>query len=558
MDALLPAQHAVFVKDREGRYLMVNAVGAANLGQAPEDLVGRTDVEIFPGELGRRLRRTDEEIMATGEPRTVEEPVIVAGRLRTYLSTKAPLRDPSGDVIGLIGASTDVTALREADEEVRRWEAHLAEAQALAGIGSWEWDVRTGQARWSEQHYRILGRDPAELEASFDNYMECIHPDDRVAVARMAAEVTQPGSSGVGETEYRIVRPDGEERIVHARGRVFFDADGTALRMLGAVEDITERRRNERELQERARREALVSSIGRIALGGEDIRAEVSRALEAELGVSAVEVLEKPHVVAGSFEAAALAADDPVEVPDWSKESRFEQPARLARRGAAASVGLAIRSYRGTWGTLAVHAMEPREFDASELWLLESLSRLLGEAMEHARAGEEMRVRALQDPLTGLANRTLLHDRLRHALGLASRRGSGLAVLFVDLDGFKVINDELGHTAGDAVLTAAAERLRGALRSTDTVARLGGDEFVAVCEDMPDETAALQAAERVRSALAEPFAAGGKDHRLSASVGLVLASGRHKTPDDIVGEADRAMYAAKEQGRDRVVVFSQR
>src|SRR5919109_991116 len=473
MDALLPAQHAVFVKDREGRYLMVNAVGAANLGQAPEDLVGRTDVEIFPGELGRRLRRTDEEIMATGEPRTVEEPVIVAGRLRTYLSTKAPLRDPSGDVIGLIGASTDVTALREADEEVRRWEAHLAEAQALAGIGSWEWDVRTGQARWSEQHYRILGRDPAELEASFDNYMECIHPDDRVAVARMAAEVTQPGSSGVGETEYRIVRPDGEERIVHARGLVFFDADGTALRMLGAVEDITERRRNERELQERARREALVSSIGRIALGGEDIRAEVSRALEAELGVSAVEVLEKPHVVAGSFEAAALAADDPVEVPDWSKESRFEQPARLARRGAAASVG---------------------------------------QAMEHARAGEEMRVRALQDPLTGLANRTLLHDRLRHALGLASRRGSGLAVLFVDLDGFKVINDELGHTAGDAVLTAAAERLRGALRSTDTVARLGGDEFVAVCEDMPDETAALQAAERVRSALAEPFAAGGKDH----------------------------------------------
>src|SRR5207244_10910670 len=102
-----------------------------------------------------------------------------------------------------------------------------------------------------------------------------------------------------------------------------------------------------------------------------------------------------------------------------------------------ASAGIAIRSYRGIWGSLVVHAREPRVFDGSELWLLESLSRLLGEAMERVRSGERMRLQSLKDPLTGLSNRTLLSDRLRHALELAGRRESQLAVLFVDLDGFK-------------------------------------------------------------------------------------------------------------------------
>jgi diguanylate cyclase (GGDEF)-like protein/PAS domain S-box-containing protein len=685
LDALLPAEHAVYLKDRDGRYLMVNAVAEANVGRAAEELVGLTDLDIFPDEAGERLRRTDEEVMGTGEPRTVEEPLVIGGRLRSYLSTKAPLRDSSGKVIGLVGVSTDVTSLKEADEEVRRREAHLVEAQALTGIGSWEWDIQSGNARWSDQIYTIMGRDPASLELTIEAYMECIHPDDRERVAAMAESVNEPGTSAGGATEYRIVRPDGEVRTVSARGQIFFDVDGTALRAVGAVqdvteqrraeqemierelqlsvaqeltgigswhwepatsrvswsaglerifgleagefegtldaymervhpddrekqralveltlagedvdlfdqritrvdgevrmlrsqmrvirdeagrpvsvigasEDVTERRRHEQELELRARREALVSRIGRMALAGEDIRKEVSGLLAEELAVEVVELLHERDIAAGGFAAAALSAADPVTVPDWSEEGRFELPANLIERGVAASAGVAIRSYRGRWGTLAVHASVARVFDASELWLLESLSRLLGEALEQVRAGEEMRIRSLQDPLTGLANRTLLYDRLAHALDLARRRDSRLAVLFIDLDGFKVVNDELGHTAGDDVLSAAADRIRIAVRAADTLARVGGDEFVAVCEDMPSVTAALETAERVREGLAGPFATGSTEHLLSASVGIAFASSRHETPADIVHDADRAMYEAKEQGRDRVVIFKE-
>jgi diguanylate cyclase (GGDEF)-like protein/PAS domain S-box-containing protein len=685
LDALLPAQHAVYVKDRDGRYLMVNAVGAATVGHAPEDIVGLTDLDVFPGELGARVRRTDEEIMASGEPRTVEEPVVVGGELRTYLSTKAPLRDPAGNVIGLVGASTDVTSLREADEELGRSEAHLAEAQALTGIGSWEWDVRTGEARWSGEAYRILGRDPAEFEATFDAYMECIHPDDRERVAAQAEFVTGPESEGTGAMEYRIVRPDGEERIVSARGRVFFDVDGTPLRMVGAMhdvteqrraqeqmaareqqlsvaaeltgigswdwdpvedrvtwsptlyrifgiaedefhgnvedylarvhpedrearrrlieealrgedsgvseerivrgdgevrilrsrihvirgddgrplrmigacEDVTERKHSDRELERRARREALVSRIGRMALAGEDIRTEVSRVLSKELAIDTVDVDLEVQVPPGSFADALLTTGEPVTVPDWSRETRFELPADLADGGVRASAGMAIRSYRGARGTLAVHTPEARTFDASELWLLESLSRLLGEAMERVRAGERMRIQALKDPLTGLPNRALLYDRLRHALELAARHDSRLAVMFIDLDGFKVVNDELGHAAGDDLLTAAADRLQDVVRVSDTLARMGGDEFVAVCEDVPSVDAALETAERLRMALSSPVTVGGRTYRISASIGIVFATPSHETPADIVRDADRAMYAAKEQGGDRVAVYEE-
>jgi diguanylate cyclase (GGDEF)-like protein/PAS domain S-box-containing protein len=258
-DALLPAQDGVYVKDRQGRYLMVNSTGAANLGFVPEQLVGKTDAEVFPGQLGERLMRSDQEIMASGEPQTVEEPVVVGERLRTYLSTKAPLRESSGAVIGLVGVSTDVTALREADEGVRRREAQLAEAQALSHVGSWEWEISTGDQRWSEEAYRLIGRDPSLPAPTFEEFLDCVHPQDRQRLADAVANAIRPGWDGAYELEHRIVRPDGEERTCSCRGRVFFDLDGTPLRMLGAVQDITERKRSEGE------REALIEKLDSLA-----------------------------------------------------------------------------------------------------------------------------------------------------------------------------------------------------------------------------------------------------------------------------------------------------
>jgi diguanylate cyclase (GGDEF)-like protein/PAS domain S-box-containing protein len=162
---------------------------------------------------------------------------------------------------------------------------------------------------------------------------------------------------------------------------------------------------------------------------------------------------------------------------------------------------------------------------------------------------------ALHDSLTGLPNRTLALDRLSLALARTERHPFSVAVLFLDLDRFKVINDSLGHNLGDQLLVAVAARLREAVRPSDTVARIGGDEFVVVCEDITGVEDAARIAERIADALARPFDLSAEEVFLATSVGIALSSGPADTPENLLRDADAAMYRAKEGGRNRYEVF---
>jgi diguanylate cyclase (GGDEF)-like protein/PAS domain S-box-containing protein len=163
---------------------------------------------------------------------------------------------------------------------------------------------------------------------------------------------------------------------------------------------------------------------------------------------------------------------------------------------------------------------------------------------------------SLHDPLTGLANRALLFDRLRQALAHEERHHRGLAVLFLDLDQLKAVNDQHGHDAGDDLLVQISHRLAHAVREGDTIARLGGDEFVVVAESIGGTDGALELAERVRSALAEPYEVVGVEVGCTASIGVTVPR-RGQQPEEILREADRAMYRAKELGKDRWVLVDE-
>jgi diguanylate cyclase (GGDEF)-like protein/PAS domain S-box-containing protein len=162
---------------------------------------------------------------------------------------------------------------------------------------------------------------------------------------------------------------------------------------------------------------------------------------------------------------------------------------------------------------------------------------------------------ALHDSLTGLPNRTLALDRLSLALARTERHPSSVAVLFLDLDRFKVINDSLGHNVGDELLVAVASRLREAVRPSDTVARIGGDEFVVVCEDIGEIEDAARIAERIAEALSRSFDLSEDEVILSTSIGIALSSTHQDAPEDLLRDADSAMYRAKERGRNRYEVF---
>jgi diguanylate cyclase (GGDEF)-like protein/PAS domain S-box-containing protein len=190
------------------------------------------------------------------------------------------------------------------------------------------------------------------------------------------------------------------------------------------------------------------------------------------------------------------------------------------------------------------------DLSVEELTLLREVAGTLATALARVRDDERMRHEALHDPLTGLANRTLLLDRLELALARAERAGDRPTVLFIDLDNFKEVNDEHGHAAGDAVLVTLGDRLRAAVRPADTVTRLGGDEFVVLCEQI-GAAEALSLAERLEVAIREPVSVGDAEHSVSASIGIAVA---HSDADTAIAEADAAVYRAKAAGGGRVVV----
>jgi diguanylate cyclase (GGDEF)-like protein len=348
------------------------------------------------------------------------------------------------------------------------------------------------------------------------------------------------------------------------------------LRMRGALRASSER------LRQRAAQQATVSELGQRALSEVALTPLLNEAVSMvaqTLSIDLVTVLELraeehamlmragagwPPGVIGSHmvpfneasqAAMAIRSESPVVVDDYSTEIRFKGAEVLRNQGAVSGITVPIRGRETSFGVLAAHACTVRGFSADDVNFLQAVANVLAAAIERRRSEAETRHQALHDPLTGLPNRALFRDRLQHALARSRRRDTTLAVLFLDVDNFKVVNDSLGHEAGDELLSALAPRLCEAVRSGDTVARFGGDEFVLLCEDVVDEQEALEIAERVKQCFCAPLPISGGERYVTASIGVAMPSAAGDGPESLLRDADAAMYQAKERGRARFEVF---
>ncbi len=306
------------------------------------------------------------------------------------------------------------------------------------------------------------------------------------------------------------LRRDGSEFIGEMSWGIVETSAGQLLLAVGR--DISEQRAAEARLR-------AVAAMGERALAGAD---------PADIAFEAIERLRKLLPVAAA-------------------EVRLAGGASLATYGPDPEAGL--RFAIGTGDELLVAPTRP--VVEEELSFVRAVAHTLATALARLRDEERMRHEAVHDPLTGLANRTLLRDRLEHALARSERETGATAVLFVDLDNFKRVNDEHGHAAGDAALVELGRRLQTAVRPGDTIARMGGAEFVALCEDVSEESA-LAVGRRLLEAIRLPFTSGGVEHQLSASVGIALG---HSHPDALLANADAATYRAKAAGRGRIELY---
>jgi diguanylate cyclase (GGDEF)-like protein len=254
---------------------------------------------------------------------------------------------------------------------------------------------------------------------------------------------------------------------------------------------------------------------------------------------------------------AALLGPEPLIVEDWAADTDLALPAFVHDAGTTSTVSMPIHGGRTPFGVLAIQSADRRSFAQDELDFVHAIANLLAQATERSRSEADIRHQALHDPLTGLPNRTLFVDRLAVALAQARRREAWVAVLFLDVDNFKLVNDSLGHGAGDDLLLKLSARLDESLRAGDTMARFGGDEFVIICGDISGAEEAIAIAERTTAVLHHPFVVGEVEHRVTASIGIALSRGADRDAEDLIREADAAMYRAKARGRGGYEIYDE-
>jgi diguanylate cyclase (GGDEF)-like protein/PAS domain S-box-containing protein len=509
----------------------------------------------------------------------------VSARAQRRDGTIAPLMltlIPVGRGRGGWAIARDMTEERLAQTTLSEAEFRLREAQELSHVGLWLWDAPSDSLQASDELYRIHGISPLKFSGTMTAYMKSVHRDDRAALGAGISESLRSGSEY--EQEYRIVRPDGTIRWIFSRAQLVTTVEGGNVGLRGVAQDVTDRKQAADSLSEQA---GLLELLRRMAVAANEA-ADLEQALlicirdicihtgwqvgeavfiddhgappisnvqtiDADRFASVIEASRKRDPTMSISVARALESGRPfvdrAGGPDAGDTSRSAAAAGLdtviALPLTVSGQVLAVLRFFGSG--------RPDEELVTTVW---NGANQLGRVVERARSRDQLAHQALHDSLTGLPNRSLLMDRMGQALARQVTGGGQVALIFLDLDDFKLINDSLGHETGDELIIEVARRLGTLLRPEDTAARLGGDEFIVLCEQLNNEDDAVQVAERILLAVSEPISLRGHPETvITASAGIALALGSGVTPENLLRDADLAMYRAKEVGQGRYQIF---
>lgn len=562
--ALLNAiQESTFLIERNGRVLLINEVGAQRLNSTPEELVGKNVFDILPPEVAKSRRARFEHIARTGMPETYEDER--AGQ--RFLSTNYPVRDSGGEISRFAVYAADVTKQRQIQAIEELFSA--INQRVLSG------------AILSEVLHFICD----EVARLFDLDLIWLGRKEQGGAVSIMTHAG-PASEYVEGLRHLGVRWDDTPQ---GRG-----STGTAIRS-GLVQSISPDNpgfKVWRELAHEYRFQSMLaipllirgevygaftlyssksdmfSSTTRDLLAG--IATRISVALEAAMDQQQIRLLGSALAAAGN----GVMITNPRGVIQWvnpaferlsgySKEELIGRTPRLLNSGQQSE-----EYYRVMWGAIT----------KGETWSSETVERakngdfyivsqtitpMLGDKGEithyiaiheditvQKKTQERIAYMAHYDALTSLPNRALFFDRLGQALSLARRNRGGLSLLFLDLDGFKQVNDTMGHHAGDLLLTGVAERLCLCVRESDTVARLGGDEFTVILNETHEHHDVARIAEKIIETIAQPFDLAGEVAHIGVSIGIARYSEEASSEDGLVRNADQAMYAAKSAGKN--------
>jgi len=429
-------------------------------------------------------------------------------------------------------SAQDITEHKELETRLREREALLQKAQAVGKIGSWAYDPIADHSWWSEEMYRIYGVSPEANQHDRANHLKLYTPE---SAARLNAAIERALELGAPyELELEFVRADGTHRFITARAEVLRDEGGWP-RLIGVVQDITEQREAEARSRWNTRMLAQISSMGKI--GG----------YELSLTTDELQWTDQVYRIVGLPLGTPVTRAQVQAMYDAPSRERVEQAlAQVVATGEPVNdleFALFSPDGRRVWVRFAAELEYENEVPHRIVGLVQDIT-------EEHEAGERIEQLAHYDSLTGLPNRFLFRQRAQDAITDARRSGSLLALLFIDLDRFKNVNDSMGHAVGDQLLFEVGGRLRGCVRSHDVIGRLSGDEFLILLRDIRKPEDAAGVARKILAMLQEPIHLGGVELHIGCSIGIALKNEENTDLDALLRAADTAMYAAKDLGRN--------
>jgi diguanylate cyclase (GGDEF)-like protein/PAS domain S-box-containing protein len=569
----------VLVLDESGVILYASPSALPMLGLDPDEIVGTSAFDLVHPNDVQHVAADFVDRLEHGGPNFLTRFRVLtsSGEWRHLGAYAADVRDEPGAGAMVVHAR-DITPEVEADAALRnseeRFRALVQRSTDFIAVVDGDGAITYA----SPALERVLGyAEGAGLDVT--SVFDLAHPDD-IPLARTALDWTTQHTDPSPPIELRMWSGVGTWRVVELVGLNLSD-DPAVGGIVVNGRDVTERHRTQRLLQAQAdllegvaQRVPLEQTLLRVAGVVEQLLTGtyvVIGLLEPGSGVRAVASPTFPQGVVGQVRellegsqlelAQALREGGELEFADVASDPMWTDVAPLLApvgvRGCLVFPIIAPDDETQV-GFLVVLSPEPGAGSESSANVCRWAVHVSSVAVERRRVEDLLLHQALHDHLTGLPNRILLLDRIEQAQARGRRHGTDVAVLFIDLDQFKVINDSLGHAVGDDLLAQVARRLTRAVPDDDTVGRFGGDEFVVVGEDLDGDLGAVELAEHINAALSEPFDLSGEAVVVSASIGIVLAGPASSAdPQSLVRNADAAMYRAKAMGRGNHAVFEQ-
>ncbi len=526
------ALDAILVADDSGHYVDANPAACELLGVSRDELL-RMRVADFGANSGA-VDRQFQNFVDEGHQQGVFQMNLADGRV-VHIEYRATANFWPGLHLSVLRDVTERTRtealLRESEERFR-----VIFDNSAIGIGLLTFDGSL--VTCNRAFEQLVGYRESELKEI--GVRSITHPDDVPREAALALEIME-GKRRSYQLEKRYIRSDGETVWVRLTISLAHTSIDNEPLIIGMVEDITDRMRAERALRESEERFRAMFDGAAIGIGLMDSSRRFiacNPAMQSMLGYSEQELasLERyewihPEDLTGDvayFEELVSGIRD-----------QFRVEKRYLRRGG-----------QEMWGRMTTSLVR------DEMGVPSMIIGMLEDVTDRKQVEQQLVHDAFHDPLTGLPNRALFVDRLDHLLVRGARRSDQIfAVLFLDLDRFKIVNDSLGHLKGDQLLVAIAQRLKTCVRPDDTVARLGGDEFTILLEELHHPADATRVADRIQDALSTPVEIGGVDVYTSGSIGIALSTNGYEQSEHLLRDADAAMYYAKSLGRSRYEIF---